>query len=231
MKIAIVFLILGLSSGLADADQGISGYEYPSECTGHLTLCNAETLAFLVLKIICKFEEIKAYPPSQEKTFAITCLMQEVIDIMCLVADLTGCPYSQIVDLVMSCLHIDEHNKQLLYYMLLYKDPRGAVNFDATGDDLREAVCCAVAKIMARYGIDFLGLLTNLVPTLALTLGPLLAVVLGIVGGLVTALSGTVAGILATVGGAVAGLSGAVAGVGGAVAGPGGAVGGILGLH
>ncbi|KAG8578827.1 hypothetical protein GDO81_010635 [Engystomops pustulosus] len=214
MKIAIVFLILGLSSGLADADQGISGYEYPSECTGHLTLCNAETLAFLVLKIIGKFEEIKAYPPSPEKTFAITCLMQEVIDIMCLVADLTGCPYSQIVDLVMSCLKVDEYNKNLFFYMLKNKDPRGAVNFDATGAALREAVCCAVAKIMARYGIDFLGLLTNLVPRLALTLGPLLTVVLGVVGGLVTALSGTLAGILAGVGGVVGGLGSLLSGLG-----------------
>ncbi|KAG8578825.1 hypothetical protein GDO81_010633 [Engystomops pustulosus] len=197
MKIAIAFLLLGLSSSLDTANGLVGTSGGLQSCPKSIGLSNLKTLATMVAKLVAQYEGLKAHnmQDSDEKV----CLLDQVFSIVKLVADFKGCSAGVIVDEVMLCLDLPAADKRTVRTAFETNNPALAARVNARIDVLIAAICCTAHKIAASEGLNFIGIFNGLLPNLTNLLGPLLGAVTGTLNsilGLAGSLLGSVTGIL-----------------------------------
>ncbi|XP_072006748.1 uncharacterized protein [Engystomops pustulosus] len=202
MKIAIAFLLLGLSSSL-DTDNGLVGTSGGLQsCPKSIGFSNLNTLATMVASLVGKSESLKSHNMLNSKDRNI-CLMEEVFSIVKLAADFKGCSARVIVDEVMLCLDLPAADKRTVRTAFEADNPGLAARVNARIDVLIPAIVCTVHKIAASEGLNFIGIFNGLLPNLTNFLGPILGAVTGSLVGGVT--EGN-CGILGALGGSGGGL-------------------------
>ncbi|XP_073507226.1 uncharacterized protein [Phyllobates terribilis] len=221
MKIALFFLLVGLSSCFVSADQG--GI---ASCHGKLSFTQAEVLITLISQVICKYAKIKER--GMKELWEVACLVDMTFIVVRTVASYKKCDVKIIFNEVMACLKISQLEKDKLKSAFVNDNPWQAATFNADPHDLIEAVCCSAAKFINAEGLDFVAILNVALFALNGYVGSLVHSVAGLVGSLLHLSSNVVesdTGLVIQVSGVLTDLIGVVGNVG-ALAG--GVVGGVL---
>ncbi|XP_077117281.1 uncharacterized protein LOC143773828 [Ranitomeya variabilis] len=180
MKIAIFFLLVGLSSCFVSAGHG--GLE---SCRGKLSVTKAEVLITMIYQIIHKYAKLQDLKAKGKDTSReVGCLVDAVFMIVKVVASYKQCDDDIIFEEVMICLKISPIEKAKIRAAFERDDPWAAASFTADPHDLIEAVCCSAAKFINAEGLDFVSLLNVVLFGLNGYVGSLVNSVAGLVSSL-----------------------------------------------
>ncbi|XP_069620103.1 uncharacterized protein [Ranitomeya imitator] len=177
MKIAIFFLLVGLSSCV------VAGHHDNGElesCPGRISLAKGQVLVTMVIELIHKYAKMKE--EGNENSWEKICIVDMAFTIVKLVACYKECDVEIIFQVVLDCLNFTAREEFILKQALLNDEPGLVLYINEEIDVLIDAVCCSARKFIDAEGLDFLGMLSDILPGLTPLLGPLLNTVTGVLG-------------------------------------------------
>ncbi|XP_069810722.1 isoniazid-induced protein IniB-like [Dendropsophus ebraccatus] len=173
MKIAIFFLLVGLSSCFVPAvsisGNASGGLMY---CRGKITLPQGEILATMAAMLIHRYEQMKA--TGMQNSLEKICLLDMAFSIVRLVSSFKECDMNIIIQEVLNCLDLDVQSKRIIGEAFLRNRPELALTINADMSVLIRAVCCTADKLISDDGLNLGKILTKILPNLVGLLGPLL---------------------------------------------------------
>ncbi|XP_077117280.1 uncharacterized protein LOC143773827 [Ranitomeya variabilis] len=177
MKIAIFFLLVGLSSCVV-----ASHHEYGEleSCPGRISLAEGQILVTMVIELIHKYAKMKE--EGNENSWEKICIVDMAFTIVKLVACYKQCDVKIIFQVVLDCLNFTTREENILIQALLNDEPRLVLYINEDIDVLVDAVCCSARKFIDAEGLGFLDILSDILPGLTFLLGPLLKTVTGVLG-------------------------------------------------
>ncbi|XP_073506726.1 uncharacterized protein [Phyllobates terribilis] len=177
MKIAIFFLLVGLSSCFV-ADHYDHG-ELES-CPGRISLAKGQVLVTMVVELIHTYAKLKK--EGMEDSWKKIILINKAFTIVKLVACYKQCDVEMIFEVVLNCLNFTTWEENILRKALLNDDPELALYINAPTKVLMDAVCCSARKFIDAEGLNFLDILGDILSGLTPFIGELLTSVTDILG-------------------------------------------------
>ncbi|XP_063797969.1 uncharacterized protein LOC134965497 [Pseudophryne corroboree] len=156
MKIAIVFLLVGLSCSFASA--GLL------PCTGTLTKSEAEAAVQAYVNFIADYQKVKFTGAENSPTNLPIkiCLVTDLFNVVKMLAAFMDCDPNLVFAELLNCLTgLDDQTKEYLKKCFANNDYAGTAQLVIPIKVFSDATCCLMNKLYNEQGLDLIGIFNS----------------------------------------------------------------------